>query len=80
MAILREPCWHRCPWCKKDWVHSVLSSAPPDSYFTPCAPCQLRYGFDAVAALEKQRRPSRVTATAECEDFTLALPTTREEA
>ena len=58
---------------------SLTSNAPPDSYFVPCASCQLREGFDAVAELEKQRRPARVAAVEECEEFTLMLPTIREE-
>jgi hypothetical protein len=80
VAIFREPCWHQCPHCRKDWCHSVNSSAPPDSYFTPCASCQVALGLDAVAELEKQRdKAARKTATAECEDFSLCLPTARVE-
>jgi hypothetical protein len=79
VAILREPCWHSCPHCRKDWCHSVNSTAPPDTYFTPCASCQLREGFDAVAEFEKQCRPTRKAATEEIEDFSLMLPTTAME-
>lgn len=79
MDVLREPCWHSCPHCQKDWVHSVLSTAPPDTYFTPCASCQLREGFDAVEhAMRQAMHPSRKAATEEVEEFSVMTPE-REE-
>jgi hypothetical protein len=60
-------------------VHSVLSTAPPDSYFTPCASCQVAHAFDAVAELEKQRRPGKVTTMEEVEEFSVMTPEREEE-
>jgi hypothetical protein len=81
VAILREPCWHSCPWCKKDWVHSVLSSALPDEYFLPCRDCQLRHDFDAVGhAMKQAKRPARRATTEEVEEFSVQTPEREEEA
>jgi hypothetical protein len=60
-------------------VHSVDCSAPPDNYFLPCGPCQLRHGFDAVAEFEKQRRPARVTTMEDAEEFSVMTPEREEE-
>jgi hypothetical protein len=76
---MKESCWHQCPHCRKDWCHSVNGTAPPDSYFTPCASCQVTHIFDAVEHAMKRDRSVRKAATEECEEFTLALPTRREE-
>jgi hypothetical protein len=76
---VREACWHQCPWCKADWVHSVDSANPPDDYFLPCGPCVLRHGFDAVKHAMKRDKSARKAATDECEDFRLCLLTVREE-
>ena len=76
---MKESCWHQCPHCRKDWCHSVNSTDPPDDYFVPCAPCQLRHGFDAVAELEKQRRPARVTTMEAVEEFAVMTPEREEE-
>jgi hypothetical protein len=78
VAIFREPCWHQCPHCRKDWCHSVNSSAPPDSYFTPCGPCQVIHGFDAVEQLEKRCRHARVVE-AEDDEFAVLLPEREQE-
>jgi hypothetical protein len=49
-------------------------------YFMPCAPCQVIHGFDAVeAALKRNRVIAKEPVSGEAEDFTLALPTAREE-
>jgi hypothetical protein len=70
----RQGCWHSCPHCRGDWVHSVDSGAPPDSFFLPCGPCTLRQGFDAVEAVMKQRRLARRAASEETEEFSVMLP------
>jgi hypothetical protein len=75
---VREGCWHQCPHCRKDWVHSVDSGAPPDEYFLPCAPCQMTHGFDAVAELEKQRRHVRVVDE-DNDEFAVLLPEREQE-
>jgi hypothetical protein len=77
---VKESCWHQCPHCRKDWRHSVNSTAPPDSYFTPCAACQVTQGFDAVAVLEKQRRTAKAATTEQVEEFSVLTPEREEEA
>ena len=81
MATLREPCWHLCPHCHKDWCHSVNGTAPPDEYFLPCRDCALRHNFDAVEyAMKQAKRPARVAATEEVEEFSVLTPERAEEA
>jgi hypothetical protein len=58
----------------------VLSSAPPDAYFMPCAPCMQRQGFDAVeAAMKRHQAIARGTATEETDDFSILLPEKERE-
>jgi hypothetical protein len=60
-------------------VHPVESSAPPDSYFTPCASCQVTHVFDAVSELEKPRRAARVTTMEDAGEFSVMTPEREEE-
>ncbi len=76
---MKEACWHQCTFCRKDWAHSVDSSAPPDLYFRPCASCQVTHVFDAVAELEKQRKPARVATMEDIEEFSVMTPEREEE-
>jgi hypothetical protein len=57
----------------------VLSTAPPDAYFTPCAPCQVTHAFDAVEHAMKRDRPARESATEEVEEFSVIEPERAEE-
>jgi hypothetical protein len=58
----------------------VLSTAPPDEYFTPCASCQVTHAFDAVEhAMKRDKAAKKTAATEEVEEFSVIEPERAEE-
>jgi hypothetical protein len=73
--MLREPCYHVCGYCFKEWFHVVSPKAPLDEWRMPCLQCVLKLGIDVVAEIEKREARAAKTKKAIPNDGGRAAPT-----